>query len=94
MHSLNGDWQENIPPQVSAKNVLSGPIEALNLICLSTPSLDSSKYLYERNIVYHRLIFFEVFICFELLSSLFLFQFHHYFCVIIIIILIFHLLIR
>ena len=46
MRSLNGDWQENIPSEESSKNVLSGPFEALNFICLSTPSLDVGKFHY------------------------------------------------
>ena len=46
MRSLNGDWQENIPSEESSKNVLSGPFEALNFICLSTPSLDVCKFHY------------------------------------------------
>ena len=46
MRSLNGDWQENIPSEESSKNVLSGPFEALNFICLSTPSLDVGKLHY------------------------------------------------
>ena len=45
MRSLNGDWQENVPSEGSEKNVLSAPFEALNFICLSTPSLDACKFL-------------------------------------------------
>lgn len=44
MHSLNGDWQGVSDEEPSAENVPVGPVEALNLICLSTPSLDASKY--------------------------------------------------
>ena len=59
MHSLNGEWHDSTSTSISseecsaeyagnsenAENVPLG-VEALNMICMSTPSLDSSKYTF------------------------------------------------